>query len=187
MKIYLLSGICILLFAFIACHKEKTEVFYENKAYSYPGYGTSIVEDYQYAEVSFLIQENLNVHGSAILTDNTIIGNDLNLNSNGRIIVAPSYDTCQIIVYGNTNINDSLFVERGTLIIKGNLNINATGFVNCSPEAQIVIERDLNQAGDLFGLKYFVIYNHRNINNELRVNFLSYEELINNRPPIAKP
>lgn len=171
----------------MACHKEKTEVIYENKDYSYAGYGSSIVEDYQYAEVSFVIQENLNVHGAAVLTNNTIIGNDLNLNSNGRIIVAPTYDTCQIIVYGNTNINDSLFVERGTLIIKGNLNINATGFVNCSPEARIIVERDLNQAGDLFGLKYFVIYNHRNINNEFRVNYLSYEELTNNRPPIAKP
>jgi len=157
-----------------ACNKERRVVYYDD--YSYDGYGTSTVENYQEADVSFTVEDNLNVHGMAVLTDNAVIGSDLNLNDEGKVRIAPHCDTCEIIVMGNTNINDTMFVDSGILRIKGNLNVNATGFVSCSPLAKIIIEHDLNQSGEFWGLNYTTAYNQTHLNDEIRSYYISYYE-----------
>lgn len=158
-------------FSHYSCSKDEdyTRPPMKYYGYEYSGQGESIVHDYQDADIDFTIEENLNVHGTAVLTNNANIGDDLNLNQNGKVIIATNHDSLEVVVWGNANLDDTLFVDHGVLRIKGNLNINEAGFISCSAAGTVIIENDINQTGYVYGYDHFTIHNHQNLNKENRV------------------
>lgn len=103
--------------------------------------------------VNFDIDKNLNVDGGATITDNLTIGNDLNLNSGSKTIIDTYYSTDTVYIRQNANINDSLLIFKGVVIVHGDFNVNATGVVNVSDSARLYVHNHLNNAGHVHGAR----------------------------------
>ncbi len=166
-------GLFIIMLAFSCKKKETYRPMYYTQTYTpapdttnwtYNGTGDGNVSKSKDVEITFPIQSNLNVNGTAQLGTNAIIRNDLNLNSSGKVVVRATFVTDTIYLNGNVNVNDSLLIQRGIVKVARDFNINSLGFVNCSDSAQIIIGGSLNQAGTLWGNK-FVKAEVKNINN----------------------
>jgi len=153
----------ILVISLISCHKNKID---ENTFWNYSGNGDGNIDSTKNAIINYTINSNLNISGDVFLEENTIINNDLNLNRSGKVIVFTSRNTDTVYVDGNSNIDDSLFIERGILKINHDLNINSKGFVNCSKSAKVIVIGSLNQSGTLWGLNNFEIHKNTKLNNK---------------------
>lgn len=133
------------------------------------------IEEGESDAVAHDIEGNLVVNGSVVIQDEISIKNDFNLNRNGVARIAPLSDTSKIVVYGNMNTNDSVFVESGILIIKGNLNINSNSFFSVSDSAIVIVEHNLNQNSYLFGFSNVYVYGKTHLNEEQLVFPYFYE------------
>jgi len=162
MKVSQLFFSTILLSCLISCHKDNND----STVWHYNGSGDGNIDSTKNATISFEIKSNLNVNGDAMLKENASILHDLNLNQRGRVVVLTKNETDTVKVEGNTNIDDTLLIQRGIVVITHDLNINSKGVLNCSNDAQIIVEGSLNQAGTLWGLKRIKVLKATNINNK---------------------
>ena len=168
MKINFLLSIALVV-CFSSCKKNNPGPYIgseptDNNTWKYDGTGDGNVGTNNDVDITFPIQSNLNVNGTAHLSTNTFVRNDLNLNESGKVIVNAISITDTIYLNGNVNVNDSLLINRGIVKVARDFNINNRGFVNCSDSAQIIIGGSLNQAGTLWGNK-LVKAKVKNINN----------------------
>jgi hypothetical protein len=113
--------------------------------------GDANVKDYNNVEIDFDIKDNLNVDGSAIITSDLSIKNDLNLNANGKVIINTEFEDDTVRINGNMNLNDSLNIYQGIVLLYGNLNINSNGIVNIKDGASLKVYKDVNHNGTLYG------------------------------------
>jgi hypothetical protein len=168
--IFIISIIFVFLVAIFltSCKKNKKDPSY----WAYNGSGDGTVESNQKAVITVAIQSNLNVNGNAQLGTNASVKNDLNLNNNGKVVFLADKKTDTIFVDGNINCNDTLLVQRGILKVTHDFNINSSGVVNCSNDALILIEGNLNQSGTLWG----------NFNIKATLKHINRPETTNNNP-----
>jgi len=152
----------ILISSLISCHKDKNN----SSVWHYNGSGDGNIDSTKNATISFEIKSNLNVNGDALLKENASVLHDLNLNQKGRVVVLTKNITDTVYVDGNANIDDTLLIQRGIVRINHDLNINSKGVLNCSNDAQIIVDGSLNQAGTLWGLKRIKVLKATNINNK---------------------
>ncbi len=115
--------------------------------------GDGEIQYYHDVVVNFDIENNLNIDGSATITDNLNIGNDLNLNKGGLTIIDTYYADDTVYIKENMNVNDSLLIFKGVVIVHGNLNVNATGILNVSDSARLYVDNHLNNAGHIHGAR----------------------------------
>ena len=150
----------IVIYQISSCKKSKKDT----TTYVYSGTGDGNIDSTKKANITVVIQSNLNVNGSAQIGTNAVVKNDVNLNKIGRVVFLANKSTDTIYIDGNLNCNDTLLVQRGILNVKHDFNINTSGVVNCSNDAQIVINGSLNQAGTLWGIDN-IKAKTKNINN----------------------
>ena len=127
--------------------------------------GDATVNLGQNAEVDFDIDNNLNADGLVNIVDGVSIANDLNLNDDGKVIIAPTSPDDTIFVFGNININDSLIISNGTLCLNRNLNINQGGILNVSNGANVHVQGDINTSGQIHGNRNITLNGIFNQNN----------------------
>lgn len=152
----------VLMLPIISCRK-KHDPQPASVGWTYSGTGDGNINETTDVVISYPIQSNLNVKGTAELGTNTVVKNDLNLNSSGKVIIKTTEITDTVYVNGNINVNDTLIIEKGILKVNHDFNINSLGVVNCLKDGQIIIIGSLNQAGTLWGNKY-VVADPKNIN-----------------------
>jgi hypothetical protein len=141
----------LLTISLLSCKKDPEPYMYKQQnGWIYYG-GDGVVNTQDNVAIDFDIQNNLNVNGTVTFTDYLSIKNDLNINQNGKTIIATQKAQDTIKIYGNVNLNDSMLVKQGVVLIYGNLNINATGILNVSDNAKMCISKDINNSGKLFG------------------------------------
>jgi hypothetical protein len=145
-----------------SCHKDKVD----NSIWEYSGTGDGNIDTTKKATINYKIASNLNVTGFAILKENSSVNHDLNLNQSGKVVILTSKTTDTVYIDGNSNIDDTLLIQRGVLKVGHDLNINAKGVVNCSNDAKVIVIGSLNQSGTLRGFSHFTIYKSTNINNK---------------------
>jgi len=170
-SIYVLLCVSVLAL-FSNCTKKKS---YNDKEFSYYD-GDGEVKYYQSANIDYDINGNLVVDGNVTLTDSLKISSDLNINPAGKVIMETETAETEIIVFGNVNITDTLFIYKGTLRIIGDFNINVGGFLNVTDFAKVIVEQNLNQNGYLYGLRNIYILGEYNPNNERVVFMYPYED-----------
>lgn len=115
--------------------------------------GDGYIQDHHDVYINFDIESNLNVDGDATITDNLTIGNDLNLNHGGKTIIDTYEHDDTVYIQQNVNVNDSLLIFRGVVIVKGDFNVNATGIVNVSDSARLEVHHHLNNSGQVHGAR----------------------------------
>ena len=148
---FLLISALLALFSLSSCNEDpKPYKIYNNGVWVYDG-GNAVVNTNDNVELQFDVQTNLNVDGDVLITDGISIGNDLNLNDGGKVIVNIPWYNDTVYINGNINLNDSLLFENGYIILEGNLNINATGIMNISDSSFVHVRGDVNNSGQLFG------------------------------------
>lgn len=128
-----------------SCSKkeEETPVAYDN------------IDSGKVANVPNKVTTNINVNGGkANFGQSTQLQGDLNLNR-GKVVINADTDTSKVIVSGNANLNDTVVVKRGILMITHDFNINNKGVVNCYNGASVVVGNHLNQNGTVYGFKNF--------------------------------
>ena len=55
------------------------------------------------------------------------------------------------------NLNDSLLIQRGVVILYGNLNINSNGVLNVSDGAKLQVRDDINHNGRFYGTRNLTV------------------------------
>lgn len=142
-----------LLLTFASCKEDPTPYTYRTQnGWNYYG-GDAEINQNQNITVDFDIENNLNVDGQVSLTSALSIKNDLNLNDYGKIIIDIPSDNDTIYIHGNMNLNDSLLIYKGYIILDGNLNINTNGIINISNKAHLFVKKDINHNGLMYGSK----------------------------------
>ncbi len=143
--LYLALGILLLS----SCKKDP-ETWRGSEGWEYKN-GDGEIEVYHDAYLSFDIENNLNVNGTATITDELTIGNNLNLNQGGVTIIDTYFADDTVYIQQNVNINDSLLIFKGIVIVRGNFNVNGTGVVNVSDSASLRVDNHLNNSGHIYG------------------------------------
>ncbi|WP_020532190.1 hypothetical protein [Flexithrix dorotheae] len=105
--------------------------------------------------IDFTVEGNLNVNGIAVLVDSGKVNHNLNLNSGGKVYIFPFDSVGVIPIYGDANINDSLFVASGIWTIHKNLNNNSTGKI--LNQAKVEVKQNLHQNGLITGYNGFTV------------------------------
>ncbi|MFQ3579474.1 MAG: hypothetical protein SNJ71_04955 [Bacteroidales bacterium] len=167
-----------LFFTVVSCKKESTNMTYKSYSKYENSNGSGTIQKEQTVRVEEDIKGNINVNGIAAITHPITISNDMNINKCGKIIIdieKTKDKKNEVIVGANANINDSIIVIKGTLRITGDLNNNATGFINCKNEGKIIVEKNLNQNGVIYGYKNFDVKQNRNLNQGHRTEDESLE------------
>lgn len=126
--------------------------------------GDAQVDLGQDIEIQFDIENNLNVDGNVEITSGISIDNDLNLNDDGRVVINPVNENDTIRISGNMNINDSLIILGGCILLEGDFNINATGIVSVSDRAKVSVSDDLNSSGQLHGNRNVTVLGESHFN-----------------------
>lgn len=171
MKITFRIVLSIAILALVIKCKDE-DPYYEKDFHYYGGDGK--VHYYQAANIDYDINGNLVVDGDVTLTDSLKIASDLNINTKGKVIIETQTQTTEVVVFGNVNINDSLFLNKGNLRIIGDFNINVGGFLTVSDSARIIIEKDLNQNDWIYGFRNIYVLHETHLNNETRVYYEPY-------------
>ena len=161
----------ILLFAgiistcLISCKEDPTPYIYR----SYNGWtytdGDADINNQEDVEIEFDIESNLNVDGIAVINAGISIGNDLNLNDDGKVIIETPNASDTVFINGNMNLNDSLIFVSGFVLLDGNLNINSNGVLVLEDSSKMHITGDLNNSGDIYGYDKISVDGEKNLNS----------------------
>lgn len=141
---------------FLFSCKEDPTPYKSYNGWYYTG-GDAYVKDSEDANIDFDIQNNLNVDGDVRITSNLSIKNDLNLNTDGKVIIDTEFEDDTVRIRGNMNLNDSLLIQRGVVILYGNLNINKNGILNVNDGAQLQVRDDINHNGHFYGTRNLTV------------------------------
>lgn len=134
-----------------SCKSDPEPYTYNNSnGWTYYG-GDADVKNNNNVEIEFDIENNLNVDGSATITSGLSIKNDLNLNNNGKVIINTEFENDTVRINRNMNLNDSLIICQGVVLLYGDLNINSNGIVNIKDGASLKVFQDANHNGTLYG------------------------------------
>ncbi|MBX2840133.1 MAG: hypothetical protein KTR26_00065 [Flammeovirgaceae bacterium] len=156
MKKYLL--ILFPLLWLISCEKDEL-----TDEFIYTG-GDANINPNDSVVIDFTVEGNLNVNGIAVLVDSGKVNHNLNLNSGGKVYIFPIDSVGIIPVYGDANVNDSLFVASGIWTIHQNLNNNSTGKI--FNQAQVEVKQNLHQNGLITGYKGFTVDGQIQLNGD---------------------
>ena len=147
-----------------SCKKDpEPYVAYSSDIWNYDG-GDAQIDSDEDVEIKFDIESNLNVDGSVEITSGLTIENDLNLNDDGLVVINPVNDEDTIRILGNINVNDSLIILGGCVLLEGDFNINSNGIVNVGDNAKLKIFDDLNSSGQLHGYRNVIVSGEDNFN-----------------------
>lgn len=114
--------------------------------------------------LDFDIDNNLNLDGTATITTGLSIGDNLNLNKGGKSIIDTYHEDDTIYIDGKININDSLLIFNGIVIVRDDININSTGVINVANSATLITRNDLNNSGSIYGMKNVTVDGVTNLN-----------------------
>ena len=118
----------------------------------------------EYEEIDYNVNGNLIVDGSVVFRNTSIITSDLNLNEKGKIVIDTEEDTCHVKIKGNVNLNDTVLILHGVLVINGDLNVNSKGFIYCMNTSKVMVIHNLNQNGRVYGFKNILVFGNVNLN-----------------------
>ncbi len=156
MKKTKISVLVFLGLGFLFSCKEDPTPYQSYNGWYYTG-GDATVKDNEDATIDFDIDNNLNVDGDVRITSDLSIKNDLNLNTKGKGIIDTEFENDTVRITGNMNLNDSLLIQRGIVILYGNLNINSNGVLNVSDGAQLQVRYDINHNGRFYGTRNLTV------------------------------
>jgi len=121
------------------------------------------------------INDNVTLHkinmdnGIIYITGSPTISTDFNLN-NGTVYIGNSNSDINrdtVKIKSQLNIQDSLFINGGVVLLESNLNLSNGGFISVANNAKFIIEHNLNQGGDIYGFNNITIKGASNHNSGL--------------------
>lgn len=126
---------------------------------SYPNSITTVYD-------SMVVRNNFLVKGQVYFLGAAFIGTDFNQFPDSKVVIDAPFETTEIVIDNNLNIQDSLIVKRGTLIVNKDLNLmGAKGVLNISNAGHVIVKNDFNQDSQLYGKNNLTVEGTFNDNN----------------------
>ncbi len=115
---------------------------------------------------SIVIRNNAIVKGEVYFLGAAFIDTDFNQYPNSKVVIDAPFETTEIIIDNNLNLEDSLIVKKGTLIINKDFNLlGAKGVLNISNAGHVIVKNDFNQGSQLYGKQNLSVNGKFNDNN----------------------